>query len=305
LFVLNILVQKVHEVLSLNERTLATIKGGITILLWSFSALFISFTPEIPPFLLACLTSAAGFLLFSFRWLGDYKRLINTLLQPARIWLLFAVAVIAYRGFYISGLKTTSTLEANLINYLWPVFIVLFAALIDKRRISVSLVLASLISFVGVFCIGISQSGGVFDWQLSNGHLLALLAAICWSGYSVATKRITATPNDMIGVMHLMAAVIFYLFHHFFEVPVIWQNVDLLHWLAVFQLGVAISLGYSWWDIAMTKGNQQQIAIGANFIPLLSTFWLILLGRQNLTYLVLIAAVLILSGSYLAKRSQT
>ena len=53
----------------------------------------------------------------------------------------------------------------------------------------------------------------------------------------------------------------------------------------------------------MTKGNQEQIAIGANFIPLLSTVWLILFGHQHLTAQLVAASVLIISGSYIAKKS--
>lgn len=116
------------------------------------------------------------------------------------------------------------------------------------------------------------------------------------------TRRIKVNSSDLLGVMHGLAALTFVTLHLIFEHPVVWKNVDLLHWVAVCQLGLAISLGYSWWDEAMSKGSQQQIALGANFIPLLSTVWLILLGRQDLSIHIAVAATLIISGSYIAKR---
>jgi drug/metabolite transporter (DMT)-like permease len=288
---------------TLRPRTVANLKGIATILLWSFSALFISFTQEIPPFLLACLTSACGFALFGLRWTRDRQRFLLAVQQPPHIWVLFAVAVIAYRGFYLSGLKMAPTLEANLINYLWPLLIVLLGALLDWRQLPPRVWCGAGAGLLGVYLLTSGNRTAETGWQLGAGHIFALLGAISWAAYSVATRRFKIASSDLIGVMHFLAVVTFFSLHLIFEVPVQWERVDLLHWVAIAELGLAISLGYSWWDDAMSKGNQEQIAIGANFIPLLSTVWLVLFGHQQLTAQLFAAAGLIIGGSYVAKKS--
>lgn len=100
--------------------------------------------------------------------------------------------------------------------------------------------------------------------------------------------------------MHLIAAVTFVILHVVTEQRVRWDKVDYMHWLGVVELGLAISLGYSWWDEAMNKGSPQQIAVLANFIPLLSTLWLVIFGGQLLTTQLAVAAMLIIGGSYLS-----
>jgi drug/metabolite transporter (DMT)-like permease len=285
-------------------RTVANIKGVLTILLWSSAALFISWTPEIPPFLLAAFTSAFGCILFGFRWVKNRERLRCALRQPWGVWCLFAVAVVVYRGCYLSGLKIAPTVEANLINYLWPLLIVVFGAIAEKTLPKRVVLFGACLGLAGVYFL-LEPSLGLREGepgQIGVGHLLALLGAISWSGYSVMTRRMKVDSNDLLGVMHGLAVITFGALHFLFENPVEWRNVDLLHWIAVCEVGLAISLGYSWWDEAMSKGSQQQIAIGGNFIPLLSTVWLIFLGHQVLTWHVAIAAALIISGSYIAKK---
>ena len=288
---------------ALTPKMVANIKGMITIFLWSIAALFISFTPEIPPFLLAAFTSACGFTMIGLRWMRDRERFILALRQPLHVWILFAVAVIVYRGFYLSGLKMAPTIEANLIHYLWPLFIVLLGALLDRRKLPSRVLNGTVASLTGVVVLSTANRGSEFAWQLGPGHVFALLAAVSWSSYSVATRRLNIVSNDLIGVMHFLAVITFTLLHFFFEEPVAWDRVGFLHWVAIVELGLAISLGYSWWDDAMSKGDQEQIAIGANFIPLLSTIWLVLLGAQFLTPQLVVAAVLIITGSYIAKKS--
>jgi len=287
----------------MNPRAIANLKGIATILLWSFAPLFISFTREIPAFLLAGLTSAFGFVLYGLRWSHDKKSFLLAVKQPLNVWLLFALWVLGYRAFYLCGLKMAPILEANLINYLWPLLIVLFGAIADRRKLPSRVWYGAIAGLLGVCCLTSAFTGPGSGWKLGPGHLFALLAAICFATYSVATRRLKITSNDLIGVMHFLSVGTFLTMHLLFEPPVRWEQVDLLHWGAVVELGLAISLGYSWWDEAMSKGNQEQIAIGANFIPLLSTVWLVLFGQQLLTPELVAAAILIISGSYVAKRS--
>jgi len=285
--------------------TPSNLKGWATILLWSISALSIAYTPQFPPFFLAASTSLIGAILFSQRWITDRSRLHAALSQPWQVWLLFALAVVGYRGFYLSGLKMAPTIEANLIQYLWPILIVLLGHFVDRRKPTLTVMLSVSAGFLGVVLIALSKSDHSFTWHLTLGHLSALFAGIAWATYSVFTKKYSDAPGDMIGVMHIAATIFFSILHCTCEVPVSWNLVDTAHWIALLQLGIAISLGYSWWNEAMTKGSRDLMAVSAYFIPLLSTLLLILFGNDEMRREVAIAAGLILSGGVLARRVKT
>jgi|LakMenEpi03Aug12_release.lakeMendotaPanAssembly.Ray.scaffolds.fasta_scaffold382243_2 drug/metabolite transporter (DMT)-like permease len=206
-----------------DAQTVANVKGVLTILMWSFSALFILWTPEIPPFLLASFTSPFGCTLFGFRWIRNRERLWRALKQPLPVWCLFFVAVVVYRGCYLSGLKIAPTVEANLINYLWPSLIVIFGAIVDRSLPKPLLLFGAAMGFLGVSLLLFPSifSGKEINGQIGVGHFLALFGAISWSGYSVMTRRIKVNSSDLLGVMHGLAALTFVTLHLIFENPVV------------------------------------------------------------------------------------
>jgi drug/metabolite transporter (DMT)-like permease len=282
----------------MQDKQTANLSGYAAITLWSFSAVFIQWTAEIPPLLLAGLTSAGGFLFFGAQWLRDPQKLRACLKQSWQVWLLFFCAVVIYRGFYLCGLKLAPIIEANLLNYLWPLLIIVFSGLIDKKKIPPLVYAGSVACFAGVICIGLSKSGGRLDFH--PGHVFAFIAACVWAAYSVATRRYPGALSDMIGVMHLVALGVFVAAHLAVEQRVDYASVGMLNWVGTAGLALAVSLGYKLWDRAMTHGDRERVATAAYFTPLLSTFWLIIVAGQGMAPLVWVAAVLILGGSTLS-----
>ena len=282
-----------------DTKTIANLQGYMAILLWSFSAYFISLTTQLPTLLVAGLSSVAGFSFFAITWSRKKEKLQVAFRQPWQIWLLYFAAVVAYRGFYFAGLKTAPIVEANLLNYLWPLLILLFSSLLDHQRMAKKTYVGAICCFIGIICIGLSKGNGSLTFEA--GHIFAILAAITWGGYSVMTRRFPAAPIDMIGLMHFIAAFLFILSHSLFEPPVDWVQTSWTNVFGVLGLGLSMSLGYSLWDRAMTHGSREKVAVAAYYTPLLSTFWLIALGSSHLTGLTLLAAVLILGGSLFAR----
>jgi drug/metabolite transporter (DMT)-like permease len=277
----------------------ATIKGYLAILLWSFSALFISWTPQIPSLFMASLTSAVGFTVFGCSWIANPSRFKTAIKQSWHIWLLFFTSVIVYRGLYIGALKLAPIVESNLLNYLWPIFIVIFSAVHDKRWPANMVLLSAILCFVGVICIGISKNDAMLHFEV--GHILAILAALTWAIYSVFTRRFLSDPTDNIGFMHFVAILIFGILHFCFEESPPREAFTMLSVVGMISWGLSISLGYILWDQAMTHGRRENVAVAAYYTPLLSTLWLFLFNGQPMTIWVWCAAVLILGGSLLAR----
>lgn len=75
--------------------------------------------------------------------------------------------------------------EAQPLNFLWPIVLVLMSGLVQRRRIALGSVLAMLISFCGV--IVIATRGDPLSLRLTDplGVSLALASTVIWSAYWV------------------------------------------------------------------------------------------------------------------------
>jgi drug/metabolite transporter (DMT)-like permease len=281
-----------------DKKTLANFKGCLAVLLWSFSALYIGWTSQAPPFLLAALSSIIGSIYFFLTCLANPAKFSFAIRQKWEVWALFFSAVVFYRALYLTSLKLAPIVEANLLNYLWPLFIILFSALIDHIRLSKKVYLGAVFCFAGAVCIGISKKGNL---SFEAGHILAIGGALTWAIYSIMTSRLSSAPIGMIGLMHVIAVCVFLVLHIVFEQTTNVWNLPLLCWIGVTGLGLAMSLGYNLWHEAMRYGNRETLAVVGYYTPLLSTLWLILFGDQQITSWVWLAIVLIIGGSLFSR----
>ena len=133
----------------------ATLIGFCAILLWSTLALFTAMSGRVPPFQLVAMTFVIGGLLIlaitALR--GDLRRVRPT---PAS----FALGLYGPFGdtaLYYAAVKTAPPAEANLIHYLWPLLIVLFAALLPGGRLKPRHLVGALI---GLAATGLSSRAG-------------------------------------------------------------------------------------------------------------------------------------------------
>jgi len=277
----------------------ANLQGYMAILFWSFAAFFVGLTSQLPPFLLTSLETFVGFIFFVVIWLRTPARLIQLRRQPWRVWLLFALPTIGYAGFYYCGLKLAPIAEANLLNYLWPLLIVVLPTILERHKLSKMVLIGSLFCFTGVICIGLNSKQGSFSFQ--PGHFFAIAGAFTWALYSVLTRRFPAAPVDAVGLMGLISSIFFLIAHRLFETPVDLSTMSWSGWVGVVALGLCGAPTYILWDKAMTKGDREKVAVAAYYTPLLSTLCLILFGHVTMSFLVWTAAALILGGSILAR----
>ena len=109
----------------------ATLAGFAALALWSTFAVLAAGTGAMPPFQLLAVTFGLGGLaglLFNRQRLGR-AGLRTALCQPPRIWALGVGALFGYHALYFTALRLAPPAEAGLFNYLWPLLLVLGAAL--------------------------------------------------------------------------------------------------------------------------------------------------------------------------------
>src|SRR6202042_1567355 len=104
----------------------ATLIGLTAILMWSLLAVLTVATGRIPAFQLAAMTFAIGALVGFLTWIGR-PAAVGALRQQPIAWIVGVGGLFGYHALYFLALRFAPPAEAGLLNYLWPLLIVLFS----------------------------------------------------------------------------------------------------------------------------------------------------------------------------------
>ena len=267
------------------------------IALWaSLAALGVSLT-HIPPFLLtgvALIIRSVPAWPFVLRDPAQWR-------VPLRTLALGVYGLFAYHFLLFIALRHAPPVEANLVNYLWPLFIVVLSPLVlPGVALRWPHVLAALLGFGGA---AIAIAGGrALSGALAWGYLPALAAAFIWATYSLMTKRVTAFPTTAIGLFGLVSGVLSLLCHAALEPAVALQPRD---WALLTVLGLGpLGASFFLWDKALKLGDARQIGILSYITPLASTALLMMVSGQAFTWSIALATVLIITAAILGMRAR-
>jgi drug/metabolite transporter (DMT)-like permease len=276
----------------------ATLIGGIAVLLWSSLALFTTGATGVPPFqllamsfVIACLVGAVF-----LAWRG---RASLARLQPRpAAWLVGVGGLFGYHLFYFVALANAPPVEANLINYLWPLLIVLFSASLPGERLRWFHLAGAMMGLAGAGLLVTNGGGVAFRTQYLFGYAMALACALTWSAYSVLNRRFPDVPTDAVAGFCAVVALLATGCHFLWEESVMPHR---LQWLAIIGLGLGpVGLAFYVWDYGTKHGQIQVLGAMAYLAPLLSTLLLILFGQAEATWVVAIACAFIMAGAFLA-----
>jgi drug/metabolite transporter (DMT)-like permease len=206
-----------------------------------------------------------------------------------------------YHFFYFTSLRNAPPVEAGLINYFWPLLIVLFSAMLPGERLRWHHIAGALLALAGAALIVTGGQGFSFKTEYALGYGAALIGALTWSSYSVLSRRYATVPSDAITGFCLVTAVLAGICHLALETTV-WP-ADVWQWAAIVALGLGpVGLAFYVWDIGVKHGDIQVLGAASYAAPLLSTAILIASGYAAYSHNVLIACLLITAGAVLAAR---
>jgi len=279
------------------SRSTATFIGFTAVLLWSLLAFLTAASGTMPAFQLTAITFAIGGLSLLLIRPGAIK----AMRQPLPVWLLGVGGLFGYHFCYFFALRNAPPVEAGLINYLWPLLIVVFSALLPGERLRWQHVAGCALALTGAVLVVTRGQGFGFDAQFSLGYATALCAAIIWAAYSVLSRRFAAVSSDAIAGFCLVTAVLAAICHLLLE-QTVWPS-DLWQWAALLGLGLGpVGLAFYVWDIGVKRGDIQVLGAASYSAPLLSTLILILTGYASYSHVILIACLLITAGAVLAAK---
>jgi drug/metabolite transporter (DMT)-like permease len=283
---------------SLRALSGATMTGVGAILLWSALAVLTAASGDAPPFELAALTFAIGGL--GGLLYAALRRRLAALIQPWPVWLVGVGGLFGYHALYFAALKRAPPAEASLINYLWPLLIVVLSALQPGERLSLRHVAGAALGLAGVAALFSSKADGTFLSTASlSGDALALCCAFVWATYSVASRRLRQAPTEAVAGFCLVTALLAAVCHFVFEVTVVPSS--LVQWGAIVGLGVGpVGLAFYVWDYGVKHGDIRLLGVAAYAAPVLSTLILVAAGFAPATASLAVASALIVAGAAVA-----
>jgi len=216
------------------------------------------------------------------------------------VWIVGVGGLFGYHALYFLALRFAPPAEAGLLNYLWPLLIVLFSSFLPGERLAVHHVVGALLGLVGTVLLFAGNTSGFTQGQLP-GLAAAFIAAFVWAIYSVLSRRLKAVPTDAVAGFCLATAVLAALMHGLLETTV-WPDTS-LQWLSVIALGIGpVGAAFYAWDIGMKRGDIRVLGAASYATPLLSTGFLIAAGFANASANIAIAAILIAGGGLIAAK---
>jgi drug/metabolite transporter (DMT)-like permease len=278
----------------------ATLIGLSAILMWSLLAVLTVATGTIPAFQLAAITFAIGGLAGFCSFIGRPEAL-SALRQPAMVWTVGVGGLFGYHALYFLALRFAPPAEAGLLNYLWPLLIVLFSSFLPGERLAAHHILGALAGLVGTVVLLTGNGLSGFTPGQLPGLFAAFVAAFVWAIYSVLSRRLKSVPTDAVAGFCLVTALLAALMHVLLETTV-WPATT-AQWFAVIALGIGpVGAAFYTWDIGMKRGDIRVLGAASYATPLLSTAFLILAGYAKASANIALAALLIAGGGLIAAR---
>ena len=137
----------------------ATLIGLTAILMWSLLAVMTVATGKIPAFQLAAMTFAIGARDLRAD-LDRAGRCVRRRCGSRRVaWIVGVGGLFGYHALYFLALRFAPPAEAGLLNYLWPLLIVLFSSLLPGERLAPHHIIGAVLGLAGTVLLFAGNSG--------------------------------------------------------------------------------------------------------------------------------------------------
>ncbi|MFC1800513.1 DMT family transporter [Nanoarchaeota archaeon] len=203
---------------------------------------------------------------------------------------LFTYYILLYSSFSLAPAG-----QANMINYLWPVFIVIFSIIILKEKFNYKTILAILVSFIGALIVFTRGNLSNFQNQHSFGYLLAFVAALCYGLFSVLGKKLHYEKVTSILIYYISSFILITPTVLIFSEITIPKSITTILSL-LFLGGLANSIGFIFWFKALKIGHTHKMANIVFLNPFLALIFVYFINAEIIPLISILGLVLIISG---------
>ena len=204
------------------------------------------------------------------------------------------LGLFVYSALYYYGLTQLTSQEACILNYLWPMMLVLCSCVILKERFTVMKTVAMLCSFAGIVILS-TGNDMTANGNTLVGMLSCVTAAVCYGLFSVLNKKANYDQNIAMMVMWLVVAVCGAVLGLVTET---WKPIEGAQWLGILWLGAIVdAVAYLLWALALNGAeNTAKIANLAYLTPFLSLLVSAVILKEQIRPRAVLALAFIIGG---------
>ncbi|QBZ97059.1 DMT family transporter [Flavobacterium sangjuense] len=203
---------------------------------------------------------------------------------------------------FFKGLSFTSPISAAVIMVTTPIIVLILSAIIIKEKIKLRKILGILLGLFGTgFLILYGKSIGNAT-NASLGNLLVFINAVSYAFYLIVVKKLMDKYNAFTFVKWI------YSFGLLMVLPFGWSEYQEIQWATIpmpilWEIGFVVVFTtfftYLFNLVSMRELKPTTVAVFIYLQPLFATVFAIGLGKDELTLVKIVSAVLIFVGVYL------
>ncbi|WP_420909358.1 DMT family transporter [Aneurinibacillus migulanus] len=240
------------------------------------------------------------------------KKLKGMSIPWLRLFILSFTGVAGYFMLTSSGISLTSGTHASIIDASLPLFIILFAALYLKEKVTYMQWIGLAIGIFGVLLISLlMQNAGTLEMNGSSfiGDMLILASTWLFAFYTIQMKRPQAEaklPSEAFTALTLSLGAIIVFPFALVEVFVYgWpEHITAKSWWSLCFLVIGPSIMAYWcWNKALEKVSGATSGFYMNMLPLISILASIVLLQEQMTVRILIGGAFVLLGVGIAEKA--
>lgn len=213
------------------------------------------------------------------------------------------IGMVGYHIFFFLALKYTSAVNTSLIAAMNPIITTTLSIIFLREKISKRALLGIAISFLGVLLIVTNGSLSMLvNLKLNIGDILMVIAVLCFSTYFIMLKGALKkhSPLKCTSYAFLFCTLALTPFT-FYEISTGYlRNTTLLGWSSIFYMAIFCSvIGYLIQQISIKNIGPSKTSLYVNLTPIFSMILAYFILKEQITFIKIFAAALIILGVYL------
>jgi drug/metabolite transporter (DMT)-like permease len=270
----------------------------MVVFIWAYLSVVVTMLGNIPPFEVLCFSTTIGFVITSIQL--TMQKNWKLIKAPAEMWVIGTLFLFGSSVFYISAFHFSPPVHAELINYTWPLLVVIGGTVFFKEKLMPRHMFGLALCVISLFALHFDQlqsTGGV-TFKHMYGYASALMGAISYSIYVLVSKKHNTVPSQIVGMYAGIGSVLALTGHLLFEKTIVPSQSELM--LLLLLGASSYCFAYQVWDHAIKKLEAWKICVISYFTPVLSVILLTLSDFGVFSWPVVASCGLLFIGSILA-----
>ena len=283
--------------MNISQVNLGVIYISLCIFLWSLLGIFVKFAQSnLDHYQYMFYSSIVSFL--SLLILAIFNKSATKVFSYSKkiLLVLFALGFLDFIFYLLLyyGYHNGNSLEVLVIQYTWPIFIVVLSLIILKEDFTKRKLFAVILGFIGVSLVITKGDISSFSLESIDVLLIVMLSAFCFALFSVLSKKVTINATNAVMVYFFAASIYSFISMQTFSNFTVPQGKD---WISILVNGILINgISYVFWIKGLKIFDASKVAPFTFIIPILSAFFLILVFDEPILLVYFIGLAFVIAA---------